>query len=141
MINNKFSGFSQSGQATVELMIILPLLLILLAVSISIFSQQMLIVDSLRYKNGVERSAELVSEALSRMHSMPRGSTAVFYIPKSPETQTISFANGLLEVKGSQHYSSVLLPFTIGETFSMNDGNSFRISIDENNTLSVEVIP
>jgi len=139
MIRPFFGGYSR-GQATVELMIILPLLLILLAVSISIFSQQMLIVDSLRYSHAVERSAELVAESFSHLSTMPPGSRARLYIPKSPETQTITLANGLIEVRGSQQYRSVRLPFLNGGSFTAYDGNALLISVDVNNQLRVQVV-
>ncbi len=140
MIKKKTNEHAQGGQATVELMIILPLLLILLAVSISIFSQQMLIIDSLRYKYAVERSAEWMAENISHFSTMPPGSSARFTIPKSPETQIITLANGLVEVKGTLHYSSVRLPFLNIHPFTANDGNVLFASMDENNQLHVQVV-
>lgn len=140
-MTTKLASSSSRGQATVELMIILPLLLIILAISISIFAQQMLIVDSLRYRHAVERSAEQVAEIISHMQRMPPQSDALFYIPKSPETQTITLTNGLLEVKGAQYYASILLPFTNGGSFSMSDGDTIRMTMDGNNQLHMQVIP
>lgn len=123
------------GQATVELMIILPLLLIILAVSISIFAQQLLIADALRSQQAVERTAELVANALFYMHLSPIGSRSVFYIPSGMESQTIQTGNGFVEVISARGFATAQLPSTEWVTPALYDGNYFTVWKDVNGNI------
>ena len=123
------------GQATVELMIILPLLLIILAVSISIFAQQLLIADALRSQQAVERNAELVANALFHMSLAPIGSQGVFYIPSGMESQTIRTGNGFVEVSSSRGFATAQLPSTEWVAPTLFDGNYFTVWKDVNGNI------
>lgn len=129
-----------SGQATIEIMIILPLLLVLLAVSISIFSQQLLVADSIRSQQAVERSAEIVANGLMEMSRAPIESSMRVYVPKGPDTQTIALSNGLIEAYSSFGYASVKLPYTEWNAPLIQDGNSILISRDSNGLVRVRVV-
>lgn len=130
----------EKGQATIEIMIILPLLLVLLAVSISIFAQQLLITDSIHSQQGVERSAELVASALVEMASSPENSRMRVYIPPGPDDQTIIVARGFVEVSSSRGYSSIAISHTGWNFPSFSDGDTLLFQNDANNVLHVQVI-
>jgi hypothetical protein len=136
----KIDEHATKGQATIEIMIILPLLLVLLAVSISIFAQQLLITDSIHSQQGVERSAELVASALSEMASSPENSQMQIVIPSGPDDQTIVVGRGFIEVSSSRGYAAISLPHTEWAFPSFSDGDTLLLRNDENNTLNVQVV-
>ncbi len=130
------------GQATVEIMVILPLLLILLSVSFSIFAQQLIVVDSIRAQQSTERSAQIVASSIMEMSRAPIGSKIKFFIPAAIETQTIILGSGLIEARSARSYSSVKIPFTEFSFSNLHDGNFFTIQRDVNGRLDIrEVSP
>ena len=129
------------GQATIEMMVILPLLLIILAVSISIFGQQLLIADSLRAQNAVVRSAELVADSVMEISLAHSGSSMRVHIPKGPELQTISFSNGLIEVYSQNGYASAKITNTNWSSPTFFDANTIILSRDVNGFVRASVVP
>ena len=130
--------FSQHGQATVEIMVILPLLLIILSVSLSIFAQQLIVADSIRAQQSVERSAEILANGIMEMSRAPIGTAMRLYIPSGPEPQTIQLLNGLVEARSTQHYASSRIPYAEWSSPELHDGNFFRIRRDQNGNVWVE---
>lgn len=128
------------GQATIEIMVILPMLLIILAVSISIFAQQLLIADSIRIQQSAERSAEILANGIVEMSRAPIGSSVRIYIPPGLEPQTIQLTNGLVEARSALGYASVLIPYAEWSTPPINDGNFFLVQKDANGSLRVQAV-
>lgn len=123
------------GQATVELMIILPLLLIILSVSISIFAQQLLISEALRSQQAVERTSEHIANIFFQMSLAPIGSQSVWYIPSGIEPQTIQITNGIVEVTSARGYAAARLPSTEWTAPTLYDGNHFITWKDVNGNI------
>lgn len=133
--------FFSHGQTTIEMMVILPLLLIILAISISIFGQQLIIADSLRAQNAVVRSAELVANSVMEISLAHSGSSMRIHIPKGPELQTISFSNGLIEVYSQNAYASAKITNTNWSSPTFFDANTIILSRDVNGFVRVSVVP
>ncbi len=132
--------FLKRGQATVEIMIILPLLLIILSISLSIFAQQMIISDSIRSQQSVERSAEILANGIIEMSRAPIGSKMQLFIPAGTETQTIQLRNGLVEAQSARGYASSRIPYLEWSTPPLYDGNFFTIQKDANGSLVVQAV-
>ncbi len=76
------------GQSTVELLIILAILLVILSVSVGIFSQRMNSANAFHLMHLAQRNGEIMGEAVSRMMIAPIGtSMRVFTIPSSENQQ------------------------------------------------------
>ncbi len=132
--------FSKSGQATVEIMVILPLLLIILSISLSIFAQQLIVADSIRAQQSVERSAEILANGIMEMSRAPLGSKIQLFIPSGAETQTIQLQNGLVEARSARGYASSRIPYAEWSTPTLYDGNFFTIQKDATGWLVVQAV-
>lgn len=127
----------RKGQATIELMLILPLLLIILGISMSIFSQQTITADAIQIQHEAQRTAETMATALEEVGNSVPGSTLRIFLPPTIETQTILIQNGSVEVQSARGFGSARLTNTNWSASAFSNGQFVSITLDTNRVLGV----
>lgn len=125
------------AQASIELMIILPLLVIILTLSVGIFGTQLANLRSLESQHAAQRTAELIAESVEELVHSPAGTTLRVFIPPATASQSITIGSGLVQVQSGSAYGSARITNTSVSASSLYDGNMLYLAKDGNGTLSV----
>ncbi len=123
-----FSG----GQSTIELLLVLSILLIILGLSISIFSNHRIVSAEKHVEFLAYRNAKLVGDAFVQASAGPIGGTFTLFLATSPQRQTLYVRNGFVDVESGQSRVLIPLPNRTWDAGPFYDGNIVTVVRDSN---------
>ncbi len=127
-----------TGQATIELLIILSILFVILGISIHLFSQQRVSANEQEERNGAQRNAQLLGNAIMHLSAAPIGSSLRIFVPPSSSSQMIWIRNGFVEVQSGNTLVLVGIPNRSVSVGPFSDGTTLLFS---RNMYSITVAP
>ncbi|MFH0970140.1 MAG: hypothetical protein V1776_01630 [Candidatus Diapherotrites archaeon] len=120
-------SLQKKGQATIELLLIMVVLLTILGISISIASTHQQSIQQKRITLEAEKTAAQMKEAIYQVWHSPEGMQLQVFIPPATQTQSIRVENGLLEVRSSSVVVQIPL-FLDLNTSTVYDGNMILVT-------------
>lgn len=124
----QFVRMKSSGQATVELLIVLIILFGMLAISIRLFADQRGSVNQQMIQNGAARSGQLIAQTITAAFNGPIGSTFRVFIPPGPASQTIRIRSGFVEVQSAGELALVSIPDANVDAGSFTDATTIQVT-------------
>ncbi|MEK6902655.1 MAG: hypothetical protein AABX02_03665 [archaeon] len=125
----------ESGQATIELLLILSVLFVLLAMSLVIAGNQQIISNQKEESFSLHRNAQELANGLTFTHNAPIGTKTHIFLPPGPARQTFYVKNGVIEGYSNSTGIVVAVPSKQWTSPTLYDGNFVTLTKDWNSVV------